>query len=351
MNYQRIHDAIIIKALLRTLNQEQISDKYGNLITYFENHHIVPKSFEYGRKIKVKYDSFKKYQWNKAILTAREHYIIHKILIKIYSYKTNTTNNNERLKRYLSHRGKMIDGWKRLTDNKDISKIIITSHDYELMKVLQRNHQKNTKWYNNGIKNIKCLPELCPAGFVEGRIQRKYKWYNNGIDTKSFKEGTQPEGWILGNLYNIRSGERWYNNGIDTKSFKEGTQPEGWILGNLYSKGENNSMYGVHRYRKDHPMFGRKHTDETKTKQRLIKLGKKGHPCSELNKIKVKERMSNTKWYTNGITAKQFKIGQQPEGWILGTLKRICIHCALEGSGANMTKYHFDNCKFYLEKL
>lgn len=39
--------------------------------------------------------------------------------------------------------------------------------------------------------------------------------------------------------------------------------------------GENNGMYGVHRYGKDAPFYGRKHTESTKKQIQRSKLGKK----------------------------------------------------------------------------
>lgn len=62
MNYQRIYDALIIKAQNREL-----------LIPYSENHHIIPECLG-----GVDNDE------NKVILTAREHYFAHILLVYIY---------------------------------------------------------------------------------------------------------------------------------------------------------------------------------------------------------------------------------------------------------------------------
>lgn len=71
MNYQRVHDDIIQKAR----SQSRI---YGCGI-YYERHHIIPKCIG---------GSGKTHQWkthpNIILLTAREHFIVHQLLVKIY---------------------------------------------------------------------------------------------------------------------------------------------------------------------------------------------------------------------------------------------------------------------------
>jgi hypothetical protein len=62
MNYKRIHDAIIEKRKL-----------LGKPLIYSEKHHIIPKSFGGSNE-----------KENIICLTAREHFIIHRLLAKIY---------------------------------------------------------------------------------------------------------------------------------------------------------------------------------------------------------------------------------------------------------------------------
>jgi len=86
MNYQRIYDAIISKA--RSENR-----KKGNGI-YYESHHIIPRCLN-GNDDKE----------NKVLLTAKEHYVCHKLLTYIYKgnrqlvcafyYMTYKTKNNK----------------------------------------------------------------------------------------------------------------------------------------------------------------------------------------------------------------------------------------------------------------
>ena len=61
MNYQRIHDAIIDRARNRTLQG------------YLERHHVIPRCLGGTDDLD-----------NLVELTAREHFIVHKLLVKIY---------------------------------------------------------------------------------------------------------------------------------------------------------------------------------------------------------------------------------------------------------------------------
>ena len=66
MNYQRIYDEIIERAKPRGLNKKLLEG-------YFEKHHIKPKCLG-GTNDKS----------NLVLLTAREHYLCHRLLMKIY---------------------------------------------------------------------------------------------------------------------------------------------------------------------------------------------------------------------------------------------------------------------------
>lgn len=57
------------------------------------------------------------------------------------------------------------------------------------------------------------------------------------------------------------------------------------------------------------------------------------------------------KWYNDGTN--QFQITEQEvlphfsKGKLVRKMKIVkCPHCDIKGSGGNMTRYHFDNCKF-----
>lgn len=122
--------------------------------------------------------------------------------------------------------------------------------------------------------------------------------------------------------------------------------------------GELNPMYGIHRCGEDSPMFGKKHSEETKQKQREVKLGKYdeeknpfyGKHHTEESKEKIREskkRLFEERGnYLKGIP----KSDKAKESYKLSWENRKeseCPHCGLKSiSLSNLKRYHFDNCKF-----
>ena len=75
MNYQKIHDNLINFARITS----PINSKKRDFDVYMERHHIIPKClFEH------KDDPYKNNKNNLIFLTPRQHFIVHKILTKIY---------------------------------------------------------------------------------------------------------------------------------------------------------------------------------------------------------------------------------------------------------------------------
>lgn len=82
MNYQRIYDQIIERAKLevqgRILNRKKWKESKGEEGVYYESHHIIPKCLG---------GTGRAYQWeheNIVLLTAREHFLCHWLLHRIY---------------------------------------------------------------------------------------------------------------------------------------------------------------------------------------------------------------------------------------------------------------------------
>jgi hypothetical protein len=81
-------------------------------------------------------------------------------------------------------------------------------------------------------------------------------------------------------------------------------KPKPWLIGSTHGAGN----------------LGKPKSKQHKENIRLSKLGKKREPFSEEWKQALKDAQA-----------------RQP--------KRTCPHCEVSGKGANMTRYHFDNCK------
>ena len=114
---------------------------------------------------------------------------------------------------------------------------------------------KNYKWYNNGIIQIKA--KTCPEGFVSGMLlseeaylqrsnaTKHTEYYNNGIINIRVKCGDPiPEGFVKGRFVKDKSslktavGKKKYNNGIVTILVKDGDPiPEGFVKGMLKKHG------------------------------------------------------------------------------------------------------------------
>lgn len=109
MNYQRIYDEIIERAKSRGLNKKLLDGRY------YERHHIVPRCMN-GTNDKS----------NLVLLTGREHYLCHWLLIKI------KPNNH-----------KLFIAYNRIVyGNKKFFKRRISSKQYEILKLKFSNIQR-----------------------------------------------------------------------------------------------------------------------------------------------------------------------------------------------------------------
>ncbi len=185
MNYQLIHDSIIEKA--------RSENRMKGKGVYYEAHHIVPKCM--GGEGHVS-------QWknnpNIILLTAKEHFVVHKLLCEIYP-------NNDKLKFALFS---FVNG-KNKYNHKGEKYLSIGSKEYERIR-------------------IECA-KASKKHFDE--IERTKEWSSNISKSKKGKPGhKQTEEWKL-NHSKLVSGE-------------------------------------------NHPMYNKKHNEESKNKMSIAKKGK-----------------------------------------------------------------------------
>lgn len=74
------HNTHYLKRYVKFINSCQIKNLDLPIETYFETHHILPKS----KDSFPEYQDLRKYRWNAVKLTARQHIIAHIILWKVY---------------------------------------------------------------------------------------------------------------------------------------------------------------------------------------------------------------------------------------------------------------------------
>ena len=94
----------------------------------------------------------------------------------------------------------------------------------------------------------------------------------------------------------------------------------------------------------EHHWWGRKHTEETKRKMRLSKLGRKMPQCGNKGEANpmygVKGKDHPTWGYKHSAeTRKRMSEAKKNKP------KIYCPHCDKVGSATNMKRWHFDNCK------
>lgn len=185
-----------------------------------EKHHIVPKS-EGGTNEEA----------NLINLTAREHYVAHLLLAKIYDDRKmwaavncmTSKHFGNRDFRFSSHlyeiarkhfsqySGELRRGKPSPTKGRAMSKeqkrlISETkkrrTHYLNINPMSQEHkqhiseHFHRTKWWNNGVVNVRSTD--CPEGFVRGRLLFGRSWYNNG--TIEVYRIDCPEGFVRGRL-------------------------------------------------------------------------------------------------------------------------------------------------------
>ena len=171
MNYASIYDRIISVAKVRTL----LSD------VYIEKHHIVPRSI--GGP-----DSTE----NIVRLTAKEHYVCHKLLTKMYA--KGTPEYFKMVKAFMmmcSHSA----NHKRYTGviHEKLRKEFALAQSYSQSG--RKNSNYGTKWIHSVVlrKSIK-IPkeENVPAGWCKGRVVDFDNYYNRtcSVCSKKFRSST-----------------------------------------------------------------------------------------------------------------------------------------------------------------
>jgi len=187
MDYNRLYVNIVLRAQMEDVLRRQ-NKKLGS---YYEEHHIVPKSLG-GRNDRT----------NLAMLTAREHFICHWLLVKLYPkgsdarhkmlyafWRMHGSDNAVTMHRYINSRA-----YEYLrTEFAEL----LSSHMAEMQKG-NKNSQYGTKWYTNSedgrsikSKNVLTYPWFVGRNLFRGESQKIYINVKPSIPKESPKSVTQ----------------------------------------------------------------------------------------------------------------------------------------------------------------
>lgn len=149
--YTTCYIKIINNAINRSPNKKIAQLKTGQII---EKHHILPKCLNLGGEKDSK---------NYAFLTAKEHFICHKLLLKMFE----------------GHfKYKLTEGMSIFFNNKN-RKLKFSSRDYELLKIC---NGEAAKQRNKGNQNYKLRRPETEEDIEQKKIRsKKSRWINNEV--------------------------------------------------------------------------------------------------------------------------------------------------------------------------
>ena len=210
--YTKIYIEICSRAISRGASRKEAKKIFG----YVEYHHIIPKSFGLvDSKIKE----------NQVFLTAKEHFICHHLLVKMFA--------NE-------YCNKMWFALMAICMIGNHQRIKISARQYEFIKIKtfsDENFKKaaseratekftGTNYYTNNEITIRST--TCPDGFHLGRIVNRIEknWFTNEVENKIALNC--PTGYWPGRTNKSTKGMKWFTNGNDNICGFE--CPDGWRL-------------------------------------------------------------------------------------------------------------------------
>ena len=138
-------------------------------------------------------------------------------------------------------------------------------------------------------------------------------------------------------------------------------QKLGDIKNSLANKGKKKPKISEKWKKEGNPFYGKKHTEETKKRVSEDKFGKLinknksgvvgvcktqyGTWSAYICKKGINKHLGTFPTKDLAIEARKNAEKQSIDSVVTTKIKK-CPHCGKEGSGGNMTRYHFDNCKY-----
>jgi len=245
-------DLLLIYEKICNRGQVRVLDKS----VYKEKHHIIPICMGGDNK-----------KSNLTTLTAKEHFICHKILCEIYPENEklryafwamcNQRNNRDYIvsSREYNHIKKLcLEMWKRPKSQESINKGADKRRGKKINRIQngELNHNYNKKWITNEVTNeSKMIKGDVPEGWKIGRVKigglgksnsTGKVWYHKDNVEKYFNTNEVPIDWIKGRLKtnktyndNLSGKTCYFNTNLNIEKYFDSTDiiPEGWKKGKL----------------------------------------------------------------------------------------------------------------------
>lgn len=258
------------------INNAKLSNRIKLNITYldyiyYESHHIIPKSFTNDNS-----------RENLVLLTAKEHFLCHKLLVRMTEGK---------------YKSKMIHALNRMCNSNRKVHYNISPKDYDLIrKMHSKNVSKSMKGNKHCVGRVGAMLNKNHSDDVKHKISKtlseKYKNIEHPNCGRTHNEEVRKRISI-----SVR-GRKWWNNGEIQVMCKECPIGDNWVNGRL-----NFSEINKQAQLKRKPI-----SDETRKKMSLAHKGLDVH-----NKNKF--------WWNNGIINK-CSIECPEEGFVKGMLTK-----------------------------
>lgn len=256
--------------------------KNSNIVGYTEKHHICPKA----KDMFPEYKNIKKHNWNYVVLTARQHFIAHILLWKVYRNKSMTLSlylmtklNDGRInsKTYEILKKERAAYISKYFPSVNVNKVNVIDGDGNIIKITREKfilgeyvaQHANSVVVSDGDKKFRISiddPRYLSGdlyGHTKGKTFAKDDvgngYYvsssdirlktgelkgnnagtitiNNGLINKRISPlDTIPEGWCKGSIHKSSKGSIWINNGITAKMHIGHVIPNGWKKGRKLS--------------------------------------------------------------------------------------------------------------------
>lgn len=227
---------------------ERCQQKNVGIVGYVEKHHICPKAND----MFPEYKSFTENPWNCVILTARQHFIAHMMLWKVYENSSMTlafgimsncrTIKNSRIYQNIRR------NYTKLVSEQMKNTVTIRTENGTCKRISKEEFDKNDKiigstsgmTYAVDSKGNRYRVTTGDPRFSTGELR------GNNAGTITITDGETnrrinpnddiPNGWRRGMTKDSPKGSIWINNGETSKMFMGDQIPEGWRRGRVFTK-------------------------------------------------------------------------------------------------------------------